>query len=148
MVRFWWNGGKAANGIHWTKKEQLLMEKTHGGMGFRYMDCLNDALLMKQLWQILCMSNIPLSMIMKQVYFRDSDVLAVKPKQGDSYAWRSISGMLKIFKSGLALVDGSWVWKLSSTGVYTVKSGYSLGYKWKMAREGGMGKLRTGREGS
>lgn len=104
-------------------------------MGFRYMDCLNDAMLMKQLWRMLCVPESLLSVVMRYKYFREGNVLLGKAKQCDSFAWKSMVGTLEIFSSGLIQEEGIWYCKLSSSRVYTVKSGYDLATRWKLAKE-------------
>lgn len=84
MVRFWLNCSKARS-IHWINKEQLLKEKSHEGIVFRYVDCLNDAMLMKQLCMVLSMPNLFLSKVMSLTYFRNGVMFSEKLKQADSF---------------------------------------------------------------
>lgn len=60
-------------------------------------------------------------------------MLDAKPRSRDSFVWKSIVGVMDIYKSGLLLLnDTEWRWKFIDSGCYSVKSGYELARKWKM----------------
>lgn len=136
-VKIWWNGCKKENTIHWIKKEQLLKEKSHGGMGFRYVDCLNDAMLMKHLWGILSMPDIFLSKVI-DINMLEMEICSLENLSKLILLFGKAC-VMEMFKSRLVLVDGRWIWKLYSLRVYTVKSGYGLAYRWNIARGFGEG---------
>ncbi|CAM8988566.1 unnamed protein product [Rhodiola kirilowii] len=46
-IKFWWNNNSRDRGIHWLRSELLQKEKTKGGLGFRNLEAMNSALLMK-----------------------------------------------------------------------------------------------------
>lgn len=48
-LNYWWDNGDKERSIHWINKETLQKDRKEGCLGFRSFDCLNDALLMKQL---------------------------------------------------------------------------------------------------
>lgn len=76
------------------------------------------------------------SRIFKHKYFRRQYLLDNKPKTTYSCVWKSIIGVLEIFKSGLSLSNGSeWRWKFTDSGSYSVKSGYELTRQWKIANQ-------------
>lgn len=107
-------------------------EKSNGGMGFRCFETMNNAMLMKQLWRILKNPDLLISRIFKQKYFRNDSFLEVTPKQGSSFAWKNITGVLEMFKAGLELdTDNEWKWRFTASGIYSVKSGYEWNSKWK-----------------
>lgn len=106
MLRFWWNGGKKKHGIHWARKDLILREKSLGGIGFRYMDFLNVALPMKQLWRILTRPDTLFSIVMSMKYCRQWGLLTTRARQTDSFAWKSIGGVRDIFGSGLIFEEG------------------------------------------
>lgn len=57
-------------------------------------------------------------------------------KAADSFAWKSICSVLEIFKCGINSAGADLVslkWLRGATGEYTVKEGYHLAYKWKLA---------------
>lgn len=139
ILRFWWNGGKKEQGIHWAKKDIVQREKSQGGVGIRLVECLNQALLMKQLWRILTMPESLLNTVMTNKYCRQSGLISAKERPTDSFVWKSLLGVQKMFCSGIIFEDGRWWWKHSFTGEYTVKSGYLEAYRWRMTRVPGGG---------
>lgn len=74
---------------------------------------------------------------MKEKYFRNQSLLDYKPKASDSFLWKSLCSPLEVFKSGVEqeISSGEIIWKYSSSGIYSVKSGYDLAWKWKQAKE-------------
>lgn len=69
--------------------------------------------------------------VFKQKHFRNHNLLDSKPRSGDSFAWKSITGVLQIFKSGLNLSIGTeWKWKYTDSGIYSVKSDYEVARQW------------------
>lgn len=65
--------------------------------------------------------------IFRQRYCRNISLLGSKPKQRDSFVWKSFAGVLDIFKTGLDLFNGNeWSWKYSDSREYSAKSGYEL----------------------
>lgn len=72
------------------------------------------------------MQDSLLSKVMRQKYFRNGDMFSGKPKQGDSFVWKSIRGVLEMFCSGTILIDGRWFWEHFSSGDYTVNQAMIL----------------------
>lgn len=141
-IRYWWNATNSNKPIHWIKKDVLLKGKLQGGLGFRCFESFNVAMLMKQLWRVLTNSELMVSKILKQKYFQHMGLLGTKPKPKDSFVWKSIIGVMDIFKSGLTVSnDGEWRWKFTDSGMYSVKSGYELARKWKLALQSGYGEV-------
>lgn len=85
IIQFWWSGGKGERGIHWTKKDIVPKEKPLGGLGFRYMECLIEALLMKQLWRMLIAPDTLLSKVLRRKYFDRDGLLLARSQPTDSY---------------------------------------------------------------
>lgn len=93
-------------------------------------------MLMKQLWRVLNSPDLLINKILKQKYFQNEDLLEVKPMPRDSFVWKSIAGVINVFKHGLVLINGNeWKWKHSDTAEYSIKSGYELARRWILASQ-------------
>lgn len=84
IARFWW-GNNSANGIHWKSWHSLSLPKSQGGMGFRNLEELNQALLAKQGWWILTKPSTLWVQFLKDCYFPQSSFL--EATIGSSPSW-------------------------------------------------------------
>lgn len=74
--------------------------KSLGSMGFRNLQALNLALLVKQAWRILTNPSFLAAHILKAKYFSFSDILNAYLGSNPSYTWRSIFNSLEVIRSG------------------------------------------------
>lgn len=112
----------------------MLKDKSQRGMGFRCMDSMNVALLMKQIWRIAKNPYLLISKILSSKYFTRHSLLETQQKPTDSYAWKSLCGAFDVFKCGLKgdfKNPDDWKWKNGSSGYYSVKNRYQIAYCWK-----------------
>ncbi|CAM8924063.1 unnamed protein product [Rhodiola kirilowii] len=135
-INFWWSSNSKERSIHWVSADILQKEKGRGGMGFRSLESLNVAMLMKQLWRFINQPDHLVSRIFKAKYFKDGQLLSARVKPNDSYAWRSLHGALELFSTGLEVVDDSvaWKWKVAGRNDFSVKSAYALVSNWWEAK--------------
>lgn len=61
---------------------------------------MNSALLMKQLWRLSNSPNLLFSKVLKEKYFRGGCVKDVVPRASNSFAWKSLCSVLRIFLNG------------------------------------------------
>ena len=67
-----------------------------GGLGFRDIEKLNDALLAKQLWRRLTQPNILVSRVMRSKYLGRAQDWDKDPPKASSWIWKSLMGTRKL----------------------------------------------------
>ncbi|KAG7588745.1 Reverse transcriptase domain [Arabidopsis suecica] len=112
MMDYWWNNLQHEKKIHWISWQKLAMPKLLGGIGFKDLQCFNQALLAKQAWRLFNEKESLFSQIFKSRYFLNSDFLHAPYGTRPSYAWRSILYGRELLTQGLKKV--------------IVKSGYDM----------------------
>lgn len=107
MMDFWWNTVTTAKKIHWVGWQKLTLPKSLGGIGFRDLQCFNQALLAKQAWRLLNVQDNLFFKIFKSRYFLNSDFLNAPKGTRPSYAWRSILFGRELLTQGLRIIIGN-----------------------------------------
>lgn len=72
------------------KWSSLCSFKAIGGMGFRYIQKFNNALLAKQVWRLIHQKDTLLYKVFSVKYFPHGSIMDALVPQKCSYAWRSI----------------------------------------------------------
>lgn len=70
--------------------DTLTKTKEDGGLGFRDIECFNDALLGKLSWRILTKPQCLLARILNGKYCNEKPFLEVEAATGCSHGWRGI----------------------------------------------------------
>ena len=87
--------------MHWISWRKLSEIKGKGRLGFRDLEAFNEALLAKQLWQIISHPNLLMSKVIKAKYLKDTNALETNPPQSASWTWKSIHSAWRLLQRGL-----------------------------------------------
>ncbi|GLU08003.1 hypothetical protein SLE2022_249360 [Rubroshorea leprosula] len=107
MNRYWWEGGKDEQKIHWMEWQKLAISKKPGGLGFRAMREFNLSMLGKQVWWLLMHRNSLATRIMKARYFPRSNILRAKLKSPCNVTWQSIWHSIELLNQGCRRLIGN-----------------------------------------
>ena len=95
---FWWSHDPNIRKIHWVGGDKLYEKKEEGGLGFRNLDCFNDALLAKQVWRLMQDEDSLVARVLKARYYPSNDILLARTNP--SYTWRSLHGVRVVIEKG------------------------------------------------
>ncbi|GAA0176896.1 hypothetical protein LIER_29624 [Lithospermum erythrorhizon] len=96
-----WGTGDGDIGIHWRSSDKHCDDKLEGGVGFKDLECINMALLVKQGWRSLTNQAPLLFKILKGRYFRRTSFLNAKLGANSSFGWGSILEGRKLLLKGV-----------------------------------------------
>lgn len=101
MANFGWSSESHVNKIHWISWGRLWVPKALGGIGFKDLECFNQALLAKQAWKQVNHPDCLMSRFLKSRYFPNSHFLGGPVGTRPSFVWRSILHGRELFLKGL-----------------------------------------------
>lgn len=101
MASFWWSNMEYKRKIHWMSWDKLCLPKELGGLGFRDLECYNQALLARQVWRLIQDDQSLLAQVLKSKYFEEESLLSVSLGSKSSYAWRSLMFGRELLLKGL-----------------------------------------------
>ncbi|XP_042950188.1 uncharacterized protein LOC122282297 [Carya illinoinensis] len=138
LRKFWWGYNEDTTKIQWVNWKQISYSKESGGLGFRDFRSFNLAMLSKQGWRILQNPSSLVSMILKQKYFRQTDLMGSTLGRSPSFAWRGIHAGLSLLRKGLLWRVGNGhsinIWSncwIPSLPEYQVKSTQVPNYNYQ-----------------
>lgn len=107
LALFWKNQGSRSNRAAWDSWDHLCLDKRHGGLGFKYLDLFNQALLAKQRWHILTQPISLSFLVLKENYFPRSNFLKASKGINPSYIWTNILWGRQLLLQGFGWKIGS-----------------------------------------
>lgn len=85
MAKCWWGQTKEEKKIYWINWKKLCSPKVKGGMGFKDIQALNLALLVKQAWRLMHHTHSLFYRVYKARYFPTCSFLEVELGHNPSY---------------------------------------------------------------
>ena len=100
--RFIWSGAGSQRKLSLVNWNNICRPKSNGGLGFKDMEIMNKALLMKVAWDVFINPSKLCSQVLISKYVVPSDMpITNVPTKNGSYLWRSIGKIWKDFQKGL-----------------------------------------------
>lgn len=90
LTRFWWDAKPGIKKMAWLAWDKLTKAKMDGGLGFRDIQCFNDAMLAKLSWRILEEPNCLLAKVLIGKHCTYSDFMECTIPNSASHGWRGI----------------------------------------------------------
>ncbi|KAJ1425843.1 hypothetical protein SESBI_10764 [Sesbania bispinosa] len=119
VAKFWWKPNSRSRGMHWKNWKQLTRNKKEEGMNFKEFTIMNSALLSKQAWR---------------AHYHPQALWVQELIDHQSGEWNSdclrqhfpLNQIPTILQTPIARQhpQDSLIWPHTSSGDYTVKSGY------------------------
>ncbi|XP_035551035.1 uncharacterized protein LOC118349641 [Juglans regia] len=141
IAKFWWGSQQNENRIQWKSWAKMGTAKTEGGMGFRELQNFNTALLAKQCWRIMTMPQFVAARVLKDKYFKHSDLLKAKLGWEPSKIWRSLWGSIGLLKEGLVwrvgnceqvkIWEDKWIPKPIQFSIQSPQRNWSIQYTYR-----------------
>ncbi|XP_051221867.1 uncharacterized protein [Lolium perenne] len=104
---FWWGDEDDRRKMHWLAWDKITRPKTQGGVGFRDLRVLNQALLARQAWRLIQFPDSLCARLLKARYYPFGDLLDTAFIQNQSQTWQGIVYGLDLLKQGI-------IWRIGS----------------------------------
>jgi hypothetical protein len=98
---FWWGDDQNQRKVHWTAWDNITKPKGKGGLGFRDMHMLNQALLARQAWRLIQNPSSLCARVLKARYFPHGNILDTVFSSDPSPVWKGVEFGLELLKEGI-----------------------------------------------
>ncbi|KAK6115460.1 hypothetical protein DH2020_007729 [Rehmannia glutinosa] len=99
-TNYWWGSSSDKKKLHWVSWDNLSIDKSRGGLGFRNFRAFNLSMLSKQAWRLLTNPSSLLSWVFKAKYYPNCDFMAASLGSRSSWSWRSILDTKPLLRLG------------------------------------------------
>ncbi|KAH9666870.1 reverse transcriptase domain-containing protein [Citrus sinensis] len=100
--RFIWSGAGSQRKLSLVSWDNICRPKSNGGLGFKDMELMNKALLMKVAWDLFINPSKLCSQVLISNYVAPCDMITTDASfKNGSYLWRSMGKIWKDFQKGL-----------------------------------------------
>ncbi|WZZ24801.1 hypothetical protein YC2023_008202 [Brassica napus] len=107
LTRFWWDSKPDIRKICWVAWSRLTLPKTMGGLGFRDIECYNQALLAKIAWRLIRDPQSLLAQTLFGKYCFDSSFCDSSCPASAFHGWRGILWGRDLLQLGLGWTVGN-----------------------------------------
>jgi hypothetical protein len=101
---FFWGDKENRRKVHWYARDNLTKAKGKGGLGYRDMHLLNQALLARQAWRMIQNPSSLCSRFLKARYSPHGNRLDIVFSSDPSPVWKGIEFRLELLKMGIIKV--------------------------------------------
>jgi hypothetical protein len=98
---FFWGDEENHRKVHWSSWDNLTKSKGKGGLGYRDMHLLNQALLARQAWRMIQNPSSLCARVLKARYFPHGNMLDTVFSSDPSPVWKGIEFGLDLLKMGI-----------------------------------------------
>ena len=98
---YWWGSDNGHRKVQWVPWEKMIMPKGFGGMGFRDLRLVNQALLARQAWRLVFFPESLCARVLKAKYFPNGNLLDTVAAGDASPSWRGVEFGLTLLKQGV-----------------------------------------------
>jgi hypothetical protein len=98
---FWWGDDENQRRVHWTAWDNITKPKGRGGLGFRDMHLLNQALLARQAWRLIQNPSSLCARVLKAKYYPHGNLLDTVFTSDPSPVWKGVEFGLQLLKEGI-----------------------------------------------
>jgi hypothetical protein len=128
---FWWGDDQNQRRVHWTAWDNITKPKGMGGLGFRDMHLLNQALLARQAWRLIQNPSSLCTRVLKAKYYPHGNLLDTVFSSDPSPVWKGVELGLQLLKEGIInriengkktqILRDQWIPRVSGLGITTLK---------------------------